>query len=88
MHDAILFDESAKIYMTVVDPTLNICPEEWVLTSRVTLPDSSTAVGSLQNTAVAEFKFSAIDVISDDGQFVIFGALVSFSEMSVDKLMI
>ena len=77
VHDTILFEESVNIYITVVDPTLNICPEEWVLTSRVALPDSSTAVGSVQDT-VTESELSSIsEVTSEAGQFIIFGALLS-----------
>ena len=78
MHDAILFDESAKMYITVVVPALNCCPEVCVFTSSVTLPDLSAAVGSIQDTEVVECDLSAIaEVISDDGQFTMVGALVS-----------
>ena len=86
MHDAILFDESAKMYITVVDPTLNGCPEECVFTSSVTLPDLSAAVGSIQDTEVDECELCAIaEVISDDGQFTMVGALVSFSVINIFK---
>ena len=77
-----LFEESANMYMTVVDPTLNMCPDECVFTSRVTLLDSSTAVGSTQDTVVAESELSCISkVISVEGQLMIVGGIVSSSEM-------
>ena len=86
MHDAILLEESANMYITVVEPTLNICPGECVFTTSVTFPDSSTAVGSVQDTVVAESELSSIsEVISDVGQFIIVGGLVSFFEIMVSS---
>ena len=80
VHDAMLFEASANMYITVVEPTLNICPDECVFTIRVTLSDSSTAVGSVQDTMAAEYVLSFIsEVISDEGQFTIVGGIASFS---------
>ena len=68
------------MYITVVVPALNCCPEVCVFTSSVTLPDLSAAVGSIQDTKVAGFDLSAIEeVISDGGQFTMVGAFVSSS---------
>ena len=89
VHDTMLFEESENIYITVVDPILNICPGECVFTSNVTLPDSSTAIGSVQDTAVPESELSAIsEVISYDGQCSIVGAAVSFSEMDMIYILV
>ena len=45
---ALLPDPSVKVYVTVVVPTLKKVPGWWVLPVRVTTPESSVAVGSVQ----------------------------------------
>ena len=49
---ALLPDPSVKVYVTVVVPTLKKVPGEWVLPVRVTTPELSVAVGSVQVTVV------------------------------------
>ena len=49
---ALLPDPSVKVYVTVVVPTLKKVPGWWVLPVRVTTPELSVAVGSVQLTVV------------------------------------
>ena len=73
---AMLFDESAYMYITLVSPTPNNPPGEWVLMSKVILSEASSAKGSFQVTWETRVPTSIVALISD-GQFRIWGAAVS-----------
>ncbi len=75
VQDAILLARSAKIYVTMLLPIPNLCPDRCVFTSRVTLPEISSAEGSFHNTGV-EISPSIFTRISD-GQSAIVGGIVS-----------
>ena len=49
---ALLPDPSVKVYVTSVVPTSKKFPGAWVLPVRVTTPELSVAVGSVQLTVV------------------------------------
>ena len=52
VHSAVLPSPSTKMYVTEVDPTTKNCPGARVLDWRVTMPELSVAVGSVNWTMV------------------------------------
>ena len=72
---ALLPDPSVKVYVTGVVPTLKKVPGEWVLPVRVTTPELSVAVGSLQLTVVPVLPDATVTTMSFTS--VITGGVVS-----------
>ena len=61
---ALLPDPSVKVYVTGVVPTLKKVPGWWVLSVRVTTPELSVAVGSVQLTVVPVLPDGTVTTMS------------------------